>query len=392
MSAAALHLDAQPLPLHSIVATRFLLSRPSRRANRNAEITALRALTSVLAQDRSKALKCLAGLAVSLCNAGTAGVSLLEESPDGEIFRWHALAGKLAAYEGGSTPRNFSPCGSCLDAGKAVLYAYPARRFTYFAQLDTPIVEGLVIPMYAHGAALGTIWIVSHDNSRAFDAEDVRIMNSLGNFAAAAVAPASSGVTRVPPPGGGASASDREIVWRDYLQRIARNDQSALDALFEEARPLIFSAALRIVGLPPDADEVTADVMARVWSSAYTYDEQRGTATGWMLAIARNLSFDLLRMRAPEVRSPEGLMFETGSTARPLDRWLLDQRSSSVREALNALPADQRRVIELAYLAELSHAEVAKHLGEPLGTVKTRIRLGMIRLRASLAVLEPQGG
>ena len=313
---------------------------------------------------------------------------MLEDGPDGEIFRWHALAGKLAAYAGGTTPRDFSPCGSCLDAGKPMLYEYPARRFTYFAQLDTPIVEGLVIPIYAAGAAVATIWIVSHDRDRGFDAEDVRIMTSLGNFAGAALEPRHRAISldRCE----GRPEPDREKVWVGYIRRIARHDQSALNALFHEARPLVFSTALRVLGFPADADEIVGDVFARVWNSAYLYSDLRGYAVGWILTITRNLSFDRLRSRAAEVQSPEALHFECSSAADPESRCLSAQQSSFLREALAGLPSEQRRAIELAYLSELSQADIAQLLGEPLGTIKTRIRLGLIRLRSSLAAAATQ--
>lgn len=383
MSALASVLPAQPLSLEAITVTGRLVARPSRKADRRAERTALRALAEALPQGESRILKCLATLGVSLCRAGTAGVSVLEDSPDGEIFRWHALAGELAQYEGGTTPRNFSPCGSCLDAGKPMLYEYPARRFTYFAQLDTPIVEGLVIPVYVAGTAAATIWIVSHHRDRGFDAEDVRIMTSLGNFAGAALDPGNraTSLERCE----SRPELDRETVWAGYIRRIARHDQSALSALFHEASPLVFSTALRIVGFPADADEVAGDVFARVWNSAYLYNDLRGHPVGWVLTITRNLSFDRLRTRAPEIQSPEALRVECSSAADPESSWSSAQQRSLLREALAGLPSEQRRAIELAYLSGLSHADIAQLLGEPLGTIKTRIRLGLIRLRSSLA-------
>ena len=118
---------------------------------------------------------------MELCDAGTGGISMLETDPDGRVFfRWEALAGQLDSHAGGATPREWSPCGECLRAGTAMLYSYPGRFFTYFEDAHANIVEGLVIPMYADGLSTGTIWIVSHDAERKFDAEDVRVMTSLG--------------------------------------------------------------------------------------------------------------------------------------------------------------------------------------------------------------------
>jgi hypothetical protein len=102
-----------------------------------------------------------------LCDAGAGGISMLETGDDGrQFFRWQALAGELEAHVGGTTPGDWSPCGECLKAGKPMLYSYPARFFTYFQNVNTIIVEGLVIPMYADGQPIGTIRIVSHDSRR----------------------------------------------------------------------------------------------------------------------------------------------------------------------------------------------------------------------------------
>lgn len=134
-------------------------------------------------------LKRLVELGVELCKAGSAGVSLLKTGPDGDvIFHWAALAGVFAPYEGGSTPRNFSPCGMCLDRGAPILLSYPARVFTYFNDVPTPIVEGLILPLYGvDRKPLGTIWVVSHDEGRKFDHGDVEIMQRLADFTALAL-------------------------------------------------------------------------------------------------------------------------------------------------------------------------------------------------------------
>jgi hypothetical protein len=125
---------------------------------------------------------------LDLCIAGTAGVSLLETTPNGEeVFRPNVLAGALAQYVGGTTPRNFSPCGVCLEHGTPVLYEYPERYFTYLQAANTPIVEELVLPLIADNHALGTIWIMSHSEERHFDSEYVRVMTSLADFTAAAL-------------------------------------------------------------------------------------------------------------------------------------------------------------------------------------------------------------
>jgi hypothetical protein len=117
-------------------------------------------------------------------------VSLLEPRAEGgQQFRWVALAGCLAAHVGGTTPRDFSPCGVCLDRNAPVLFARPDLKYDYFQAAGLEFTEGLVVPFASsfHPTPLGTIWVISHPPVRHhFDAEDVRLMKSLGSFAASA--------------------------------------------------------------------------------------------------------------------------------------------------------------------------------------------------------------
>ncbi|KAB8332441.1 PAS domain S-box protein [Scytonema tolypothrichoides VB-61278] len=176
------------ITLDDILITEELSRRSPRPSNLQAENQALHTLARQLVNQPEIMLQSLVDIALELCNAGTAGVSLLEVLPSGEeIFRWNVLAGTLEQYVGGSTPRNFSPCGVCLERGAPVLFSHPERYFTYFQEAKTPVVEGLVLPLIADNHALGTIWIMSHDEQRHFDAEDVRVMTSLADFTAAAL-------------------------------------------------------------------------------------------------------------------------------------------------------------------------------------------------------------
>ncbi|HEY9696105.1 MAG TPA: PAS domain S-box protein [Trichocoleus sp.] len=173
--------------LDDVLITAALAQRSSRAPNLQAEAQALHTVARQLAEQSQTMLKTLVTVAKDLCQAGTAGVSLLEETPDGEVFRWTALAGALAGYEGRTTPKNFSPCGICLDRQASQLFSHPERYFTYFQRAKPPIVEGLVIPLMGATQPLGTIWITAHDETRQFDLEDVRVMTSLADFTAAAL-------------------------------------------------------------------------------------------------------------------------------------------------------------------------------------------------------------
>jgi hypothetical protein len=158
------------------------------------ESIALHRIAATTGEEPHSVLQGLLSAAVELCGGGadtsTAGVSMLEPAPDGgEQFRWVALAGCLASHLGGTTPRNFSPCGECLDRGESIILSRPDIKYDYFRSAGLEFTEALVVPFSTElqPNALGTIWVVSHPPRRHhFDAEDVRLMKSLTHFAASA--------------------------------------------------------------------------------------------------------------------------------------------------------------------------------------------------------------
>jgi signal transduction histidine kinase len=180
---------AKPKPpgLLDILITPELYRREPRSPGHAAENLALVALAGEMTNRPENLLNRLVELALELCQAGSAGISLLDSEGEGDIFTWAAMAGVYASNIGGTTPRDFSPCGATLERGAPQLFFYPERYFDYFQTVKPPIVEGLVIPFYGMGRPLGTIWVVSHDEERHFDAEDARIMTSLGKFTGAAL-------------------------------------------------------------------------------------------------------------------------------------------------------------------------------------------------------------
>ncbi len=174
--------------LEEILVTYKLHSRRRRKQNAREENIALRDLANVMATSPAKLIDTLLEAALELCTAGTAGLSVLETNAEGEqIFRWTNLAGVLRKHIGGTTPRNFSPCGVTLDRNAPQLFYYPGNRFQYFNGLNSPIVEVLVIPVYLGENTPATIWIVSHDEEVKFDSEDVRIMTGLAEFTSCAL-------------------------------------------------------------------------------------------------------------------------------------------------------------------------------------------------------------
>ena len=178
-----------PAPLEDVDITHALSARQPRAANLEAEIDILHNLTRIMATSPDTFPDALLEHAMELCGADTAGLSLLETTPDGQqVFRWTNLAGALKAHVGGFTPRDFSPCGVCFDRKAPQLFRYPARHFQHLNDVGIPIVEALVIPLVpVEDHPLGTIWLLSHHEGDNFDSEHARMVTSLAEFASSAL-------------------------------------------------------------------------------------------------------------------------------------------------------------------------------------------------------------
>jgi RNA polymerase sigma-70 factor (ECF subfamily) len=198
-----------------------------------------------------------------------------------------------------------------------------------------------------------------------------------------------SGLVRVMGSGAtSASRNAREGVWMQYVQRCALEDTRALGKLYDESSSLVYAVALRVLTNEADAEEVTLDVYTQVWRTASGYDPARGSVTAWLITMARSRSIDKLRSRATRAGLEEPLVaasveFSSGA-ADPEKHTLISQQRGRILSALQTLTAEQRQALELAYFSGLSHSELASRLGQPLGTVKTRIRLGMMKMRELL--------
>jgi len=176
--------------------------------------------------------------------------------------------------------------------------------------------------------------------------------------------------------------TEMEQTWTGYVRRIAATDQAALGALYDATNHLIYGMALRILGNPADAEEVTLDIYTQVWRSASTFDERRGSAVAWLMKMARSRAIDRLRSSGKRIERERPLEDLDAPVSAPAAAQLGIRRE--VQAAMQALAPEQREAIELAYWYGYSHSELAARLGQPLGTVKTRIRMGMMKLRTQL--------
>jgi predicted Ser/Thr protein kinase len=170
--------------LESIVCTQELRNRPSRSPDYEKENRALAALASALADSPRTILQTLADKVFELLHADSAGLSLLTN--DEKRFYWAAVAGAWRPHIGAEAPRNFGPCGDVLDHNIPILFANWEQRYPYLSWAMPLADEGLLVPFYVNGKAVGTIWAVAHNNRRKFDAEDLRLLESMSRFASTA--------------------------------------------------------------------------------------------------------------------------------------------------------------------------------------------------------------
>lgn len=183
--------------------------------------------------------------------------------------------------------------------------------------------------------------------------------------------------------------------WSDdmLMAAITSRDELAFAVLYDRYADLVYSASLRVLSDPQLAEDAAQDVFTRLWNQPRSFIPERGRFLSWLMSVTRNRAVDELRARGRRRRREGGPLGEPDEAAEPLfasdpvdPQWSaeLHEDQAAVRRALAALPGDQRLALELAYFGGLTQQEIATHLHEPLGTVKTRIRLGMQKLRRSL--------
>jgi RNA polymerase sigma-70 factor, ECF subfamily len=181
------------------------------------------------------------------------------------------------------------------------------------------------------------------------------------------------------------------------LTRIVKGDQQAFSQLYDHSSTLLYTLALRILGNREEAAELLQDVYLEVWRKVSRYDVGRGTPVAWLVTLTRSRAIDRMRARAVRRQQSKGT-FDGAAAARvpdfgpsPYETQADQELRLLVGQALGALPPAQQQAIELAYYEGLSQMEIATKLNQPLGTVKTRIKLGMSKLRDTLRTYWEQG-
>jgi RNA polymerase sigma-70 factor (ECF subfamily) len=189
------------------------------------------------------------------------------------------------------------------------------------------------------------------------------------------------------------TATAQQTADLEMIARIGRGDQSAFDALYDRLSGPLYSLALRMLGDAADAQEALQDVFLQIWSRAKTYDPQQSSVFSWTVLLTRSRVIDRLRARGRRLRvlvpstdvEEDSTEAADASTAENVaDTTDKNEEAARVRSILNNLPSEQREAIELAFFTDLTHHEIAARLGQPLGTVKARIRRGLLKLRERL--------
>jgi RNA polymerase sigma-70 factor (ECF subfamily) len=168
----------------------------------------------------------------------------------------------------------------------------------------------------------------------------------------------------------------------ELVSAIRSGNESAMAALYDKYSSIVYSVALRVLADTGAAEDVLQEVFMQLWRNPGAFDASRGNLAPWLAVIARNRAIDALRRRQPETDIEDVVVSVEPDMAGDAER---SRAMEKVRSALGSMPAPQRGALEMAYFEGLTHSEIAEKTGEPLGTVKTRIRAGLMALRKAFA-------
>jgi PAS domain S-box-containing protein len=273
-------------------------------------------------------LQKLAETALTLCRAHSAGLSVLEEGDQRSNFHWRAIAGQWAPHLNGGTPRNFGPCGTVLDRNAALVCSHPELDFPYWAPIKPVLEEGLLIPFYIKGEALGTIWVVSHDDSRRFDAEDLRLMTNLGTFAAAAYQTLLS-LNATQHMAAIVESSDDAIVSKD-LDGIIKSWNSGAERIFGYAAQEVIGNSITML-IPPGRENEEPEILERIRRGQRVdhYETVRQRKYGSLINVSLTVS---------PVKNAQGKIIGASKIARDIS----DRKRSEAQITMLAREAEHR--------------------------------------------------
>jgi PAS domain S-box-containing protein len=324
-----------------MLSTDELRRRPSRPPDHAAENQALIALMQEMATSPEGILQRLADTALSLCRAHSAGLSLLEDGDQRSNFHWRAIAGQWTPHINGGTPRNFGPCGTVLDQDVAMICSHPELDFPYWEPIKPVLDEALLIPFRIKGEAVGTIWVVSHDPSRRFDAEDLRVMTNLGTFAAAAYQAllslnATQRIASI------VESSDDAIIGKD-LNGIISSWNKAAERIFGYEAEEVIGKPVTIL-IPPDRQHEEPVILARIrrGERVENYESVRQRKDGSLFDISLTIS---------PIKNAEGKIVGASKIARDIT----ERKRSAEQITLLAREAEHRAKNVLATVLATVH-------------------------------------
>lgn len=338
-------ISAAEVSLESVLCTSELKRRSARPPDYRAECDALSELSATLTDSPQAILQKLVEVILEICRAGSAGVSLLSMDGDDGICYWAAIAGAWSIYAGDKIPRDQGPCGITLDRDTPQLFVRPERHFTKLASITPLIEEVLMIPFHVKGKAVGTVWIIAHDERRKFDAEDLRLITSLSKFAAGAYQMLESLDTLKQQ---GAELRESRELYRTLfesidegfciIQMVFDDGDKPVDYRFQQINP----AFARETGLEnalgksmremiPDHDEHWFQIYGRValTRAAVRFEDYSSTLQRWFSVFAFPIA-------EPENRQV-GLLF-SNITERKRAEQAMKYHSDEIQALLNAVP------------------------------------------------------
>jgi RNA polymerase sigma-70 factor (ECF subfamily) len=165
------------------------------------------------------------------------------------------------------------------------------------------------------------------------------------------------------------------------IARIRAGDEDAMAQVYDRYSQIVYSVALRVLGDTGAAEDVMQEIFMQLWRNPQSFDGNRGSLGAWLAVIARHRAIDHLRKRKPETDFEDVIVSVDANLENETDKNIF---LAKVRSLLGSMPADQRKALELAFFEGLTHSEVAEKMGEPLGTIKTRIRTGLMAMRKAL--------